>query len=175
MKVVLVSPNPADRTLAAGFLRAEGFETVECVSVAEATVHVGAGVSCMVLVEESLEAQALEGFHDAIAMQPPWSDMPLVIIATQGGSLQSLMENLFPISGNVTLLQRPLHPGNPSHTASRGSPAAEGEARPTARRLERRQRHGLDRSAISRACGSGTGCQVPIHRLRPCIAIARGR
>jgi signal transduction histidine kinase len=110
MKVVLVSPNPADRTLAAAFLRDEGIEALECPTVSEAAAHVGAGVSCIVLVEEALEAEGLEGFHDAIAMQPAWSDMPLIIVASHGGSLQSLMEGVFPISGNMTLLQRPLHP-----------------------------------------------------------------
>ena len=110
MKVVLVSPNPADRQLAAGFLRDEGMEAQECASVLEATAHVGEGVSCIVMVEEALEQHGLEGFHDAIATQPAWSDMPLIIVASHGGSLQGLMENVFPISGNMTLLQRPLHP-----------------------------------------------------------------
>jgi signal transduction histidine kinase len=110
LKVALVSPNPADRALAAGFLRAEGIEALECGSVSEATGFVGDKVGCMVLVEESLDAEGLEGFHDAIALQPAWSDLPLVIVAAQGGSIQALTENVFPISGNVTLLQRPLHP-----------------------------------------------------------------
>jgi signal transduction histidine kinase/CheY-like chemotaxis protein len=108
--VVLVSPNPADRGLAAGFLREQGFETRECASVPEATPHVGPGVGCIVIVEEALETEALDGFHNAIARQPAWSDMPLVIVAARGGSIQSLMESIFPISGNMTLLQRPLHP-----------------------------------------------------------------
>ena len=110
MKVALVSPNAADRTLAAGFLRDEGIEVQDCTSLAEATAHVGPGVACIVLVEESLEEQGLEGFHNAIARQPAWSDMPLIIIAARGGSLQGLTETVFPISGNMTVLQRPLHP-----------------------------------------------------------------
>jgi signal transduction histidine kinase len=109
LKVVLVSPNPADRMLAAGFLHEEGMQTLEFASLAEATPHVGSGVSCIVLVEEALETEGLEGFHAAIAMQPTWSDMPLIIVASQG-SLPSLMESVFPISGNMTLLQRPLPP-----------------------------------------------------------------
>jgi signal transduction histidine kinase len=110
LKVVLVSPNPADRKLAAAFLRDEGIETQECPSVWDATAHVGPGVSCIVLVEEALEEHGLVAFHDAIAMQPAWSDMPLVIVGSRGGSPQAVMESVFPISGNVTFLQRPLHP-----------------------------------------------------------------
>jgi signal transduction histidine kinase/CheY-like chemotaxis protein len=110
LKVVLVSPNAVDRALATEFLRDQAIETLECSSIWDAAALVGAGVGCIVLVEEALEEQALESFHDVIAMQPAWSDMPLIIIASQGGSPQALMESVFPISGNMTLLQRPLHP-----------------------------------------------------------------
>ena len=110
MKVVLVSPNRADRELASRFLRGEGMEAYECTTVSEATKHVQPGTGCIVLVEEALAEAELENFHDAIAMQPAWSDMPLIVVAAQGSSLQLLTESVFPISGNVTLLQRPLHP-----------------------------------------------------------------
>ena len=110
MKAILVSPNPTDRRLAAEFLRENGIETHECASVWEAASRVEEGVSCIVVVEEALEEAGLESFHDAIAMQPAWSDMPLIILAAQGGSIQSLVESVFPISGNMTVLQRPLHP-----------------------------------------------------------------
>jgi signal transduction histidine kinase len=110
VKVILVSPNLADRALAAEFLRDHDIEAHECASVPEATGQIGDGVSCIVLVEEALESEGLAGFHEAMAMQPAWSDMPLVIVAARGGSIQSLMEGVFPIAGNMTLLQRPLHP-----------------------------------------------------------------
>ena len=110
MRVVLVSPNAADRGLAAGFIREEGMEATECASILEASAQVSEGVACIVVVEEALEEAGLERFHDTIALQPSWSDMPLIIIAAQEGSLPALMENVFPISGNMTLLQRPLHP-----------------------------------------------------------------
>jgi signal transduction histidine kinase len=110
LKAVLVSPNAADRALAATFLREERIDVVDCASLAEAAAFVAPGVSCIVLVEEALERPGLETFHDAIALQPPWSDMPLLVIASQGGSLGTLMEEVFPISGNMTFLQRPIHP-----------------------------------------------------------------
>jgi signal transduction histidine kinase/CheY-like chemotaxis protein len=110
VKVVLVTPNEADRALAVGFLRDEGIEVEAFPGMADPGRHVTPGVGCIVLVEEALAAPELEAFHDALALQPPWSDMPLLVIAAQGSSLAALVENLFPISGNVTILQRPLHP-----------------------------------------------------------------
>ncbi len=110
MKVVIVSPNEADRVLSVGFLRDEGVDIEAFPGMADLARQVGPGVGCIVLVEEALAQPELEVFHDALAMQPPWSDLPLLVIAAQGSSLSALVENVFPLSGNVTILQRPLHP-----------------------------------------------------------------
>jgi len=110
MKVVIVTPNEADRVLAVGFLREEGIDIEACPGMGDLAQQVSPGVGCIVLVEEALAEPELDVFHDALALQPPWSDMPLLVIAAQGSSLAALVENVFPISGNVTILQRPLHP-----------------------------------------------------------------
>jgi len=100
----------SDQVLSAGFLREEGIDVEACPGMADLARRVVPGVGCIVLVEEALAEPELEVFHDALAMQPPWSDMPLLVIAAQGSSLAALVENVFPLSGNVTILQRPLHP-----------------------------------------------------------------
>src|SRR5688500_12876409 len=110
MRVVIVTPNEADRALSVGFLRDEGIDIEAYPGMAELAQQVGPGVGCIVLVEEALAAPELEIFHVALAMQPPWSDMPLLVIGAQGSSLSALVESVFPLSGNVTILQRPLHP-----------------------------------------------------------------
>src|SRR6185369_15019273 len=52
-------------------------------------------------------AQELQSMLEA---QPPWSDLPLLLVAGQGSALGDLVPGLFPHSSNVTVLQRPLHP-----------------------------------------------------------------
>ena len=110
MKVVMVTPNEADGALATGFLRDQGIEATTYPSMALLPSFIGPGVGCIVLVEEALVQPDLQVLHQALEAQPPWSDMPLLLIAAQGRSLASLGEEVFPISGNVTVLQRPLHP-----------------------------------------------------------------
>src|SRR6059058_2628704 len=58
------------------------------------------------------DAQLAAGFLQAEALrtQPAWSDLPVVLIAGQGSSLNALVDRVFPDLGNITLLQRPLHP-----------------------------------------------------------------
>jgi signal transduction histidine kinase len=52
----------------------------------------------------------VEAFQAALQAQPPWSDLPLLLIAGHDSFYAELIQGLFPHSGNVTLLQRPLHP-----------------------------------------------------------------
>ena len=110
MKVIIVSPNEADSVLAAGFLDGEGVEPVRCATLGAAAGLIGPGYGCVVLVEEALVEPDVQAFQDAVHAQPPWSDLPLLLIAAQDSSLSTLVETVFPRSGNVSLLQRPLHP-----------------------------------------------------------------
>jgi signal transduction histidine kinase/CheY-like chemotaxis protein len=110
MRVVLVTPNESDRTLASGFLVDEGVEVESLADMSLLPPRVALGVACIIVVEEALQSAHLEALHDALAMQPAWSDMPLILVAAQRSSLAHLAEEVFPISGNLTVLQRPLHP-----------------------------------------------------------------
>jgi signal transduction histidine kinase len=107
---MIVSPNEADGVLAAGFLEGDGVEPVRCATLAQAAGLIGPGYGCVVLVEEALVEPDVQTFQDAVHAQPPWSDLPLLLIAGQDSSLSTLVETVFPRSGNVSLLQRPLHP-----------------------------------------------------------------
>ncbi len=110
MNVVFVSPNAADAELATGFLRAQGLETIRRESIDDLGPLVATAIGCVVMVEEALTEPGMLAFHEALRGQPAWSDLPLMLIAGQSSSLSGLVERTFPSSGNVTLLQRPLHP-----------------------------------------------------------------
>ena len=109
MQVLLVTPNAADSELAAGFLEGRG-TVVTCSTLEQAAPLVGPGAGCVVIVEDALVEADIDLFLEAVHAQPAWSDLPLLLIASRDTSLSGLLENVFPESGNVTLLQRPLHP-----------------------------------------------------------------
>ena len=110
MQIVLVTPNGADSELAAGFLDGSGGEIVTFETLAQAAPEIGPETGCVVIVEEALLEPDIDIFHGVVEAQPAWSDLPLLVIASQESSLSALVETVFPQSGNVTLLQRPLHP-----------------------------------------------------------------
>src|SRR5690606_12087093 len=67
-------------------------------------------VGCAVLVEVALTYPEIEDFLSALAAQPPWSDLPLVLLASHGSALGALVERVFPESGNVAVLERTMNP-----------------------------------------------------------------
>jgi len=64
----------------------------------------------IILTEESLAGSGLEGLLDGLTRQPPWSDLPIVALATkQAGHRSKSSSDLLQRLGNVVLLERPIH------------------------------------------------------------------
>jgi signal transduction histidine kinase len=70
----------------------------------------GAGV--VLAVEEAMQAAGYPDLVHWIEDQPPWSDMPIVVLALRGGGLERnpAAQRLAAALGNVTFLERPFHP-----------------------------------------------------------------
>jgi signal transduction histidine kinase len=106
----IVSPNEADTELAVGFLRQHGIETRACASLLQAAQTLDDSTGCLVIVEEALVEDQLPALREACSLLPSWADLPLVLVARDPGALATLAAQIFPDSGNVTLLGRPLGP-----------------------------------------------------------------
>jgi two-component system, sensor histidine kinase len=111
MRVVVVTPNVADSELARSFLGEHAIDATTVADVGELGAFDLATLGCIVLVEEALGEPAIEYLQAILQSQPRWSDLPLLIVTSHESLFLSLMPGLFPDSGTVTLLQRPLHPG----------------------------------------------------------------
>jgi len=110
MKVAVITPNEADLALAVDLLRAEGIAAAPMRALREVSGERYDELGCVVVVEEALSDADVQMFREGIAAQPPWSDLQLILIAGQETSLNSLVGRLFPESGNIAVVQRPLHP-----------------------------------------------------------------
>jgi two-component system, sensor histidine kinase len=109
-ETLVVTPNPVDADLARSFLQAGGIHAQACASLSELRVRLAHGAGCVVIVEEALVDDEMPALHEALDAQPPWSDIPLVLVASEDTELRGMVERAFPNSGNITLLSRPLHP-----------------------------------------------------------------
>ena len=106
----VVSPNEADAQLALAILGENGIEAHACSSVAEAARVLDESTGCLVIVEEALVAEELPALREAFLRLPPWADLPLVLVARDTAAVAAQAAEIFPTSGNVTLLGQPLSP-----------------------------------------------------------------
>jgi len=94
----------------AELLVGQGFEAQICGSLAECAEHIQFGAGALILTEEALELGSLSHLFEALAAQPSWSELPLIILTTGGESrLARLLELAAQAAGSVTLLERPVH------------------------------------------------------------------
>jgi PAS domain S-box-containing protein len=109
--VLIVAPLGKDAELAADVFHQHGIASRICAGIAEAAQEFNESSSAFLLAEEALDKSELPLLLDALKKQPPWSDIPVIILTSSGGgermSLQAV--DIFGPAGNVTLLERPLH------------------------------------------------------------------
>jgi hypothetical protein len=70
----------------------------------------GAGVA--IIAVEAVQTANLRQLSDLLSHQPPWSDLPIVVLTQRGGGpeINPLAARLAEALGNATFLERPFHP-----------------------------------------------------------------
>ena len=108
-RVLIIAPVGRDAQGMAELLVGHGFEAQICGSLAECAEHIQSGAAALILTEEALELGSLSHLFEALAAQPSWSELPLIIL-TAGGEprLARLLELVADAAGSVTLLERPI-------------------------------------------------------------------
>ena len=102
---VLVWAPARDGRLTCGFLTEGGFSCVNCESWEELRAELERGVGAVVIAGEYLTESVLPNLQALVDSQPPWSDLPIIIVV---GTEPSIDEDRFGPLGNVSLLQRPV-------------------------------------------------------------------
>lgn len=109
--VLIVAPLGKDAALAAHVLQEAGIAARACVDLDDAARSLGESAAALLIEEEALVASKLPALLGALRDQPPWSDIPVIVLASSGGSERMSLQavDIFGPAGNVTLLERPLH------------------------------------------------------------------
>ncbi len=111
-RILVLAPTGRDSRVACGVLGEARMDAVECRSLPELVSNLRAGAGAALVSDEALRGADLRALADWIGAQPPWSDLPFMILTRQGGyeernpAAARLMQTL----GNVTFLERPFHP-----------------------------------------------------------------
>jgi signal transduction histidine kinase len=106
-RVLVLAPTARDAARTLEVLSAAAVAAVACPDLGALCRGVAAGAGAAVLTEEVVRADRAGALAAAVRGQPPWSDLPLVVL-TGGGADSAAAAVALETLGNVTLLDRPV-------------------------------------------------------------------
>ena len=107
-RVLLLLPTAKDASLTAGILARNGITAHACAAPGDLATDLAAGAGAVLISEEALSVPGTRGvLAQAVDAQPPWSDLPVLVLTRQGADSHEVRDAL-QMLGNVTLLERPL-------------------------------------------------------------------
>ena len=105
-RLLILAPLGKDASLVESMLRAEGVACFACADVDALIREIERGAAAVLVAEEALPRN--DGrLAAAIADQPPWSDLPMLLL-TRTGADSAASGRAIGTLGNVTLLERPV-------------------------------------------------------------------
>jgi signal transduction histidine kinase len=108
-RVIIIAPFGHDAAAMAALLDAQGFETQICNGSDKYFRQITGSAGALLLTEEALESAQGSVLLDVLKAQPPWSELPLIILTSGGESRRAGLLNLAAAAaGSVTLLERPI-------------------------------------------------------------------
>ncbi|MEX3959051.1 ATP-binding protein [Trinickia sp. EG282A] len=111
-RALILAPHGRDAEIAAALLRQSGTESIICSDLTHLSALLGDDIGCAVLTQEALCDADLAAATAWVARQPPWSDLPFIVLTQRGGLSDRIADaqRLSEALGNVIFLERPFHP-----------------------------------------------------------------
>ena len=108
-RVLILAPIAQDARAMAELLAQRRFETQIFGSMADCCAHMQFGAGALLLTEEALELANVSVLLRTLGTQPPWSELPVIILTTGGESrFERLLKLAAEAARGVTLLERPI-------------------------------------------------------------------
>lgn len=108
--VAVHAPTGRDGPLAVGILERWGLTTRLCGDIETLCGAVTEDIGVLLVAEEALSRGTRERLLHALAQQPSWSDIPLIVLTGEGELSRSITEGIEAVMtrGNAVLLERPV-------------------------------------------------------------------
>jgi FixJ family two-component response regulator len=125
LRALVLAPNGRDAPLTVTLLKDAGFTADICADLPALVGEMERGAGMVIIADEALQASDMRPLIRFLQAQPPWSDMPIILLTHRGGGPERnpAALRLGDLLGNVSFLERPFHPTTLSsmvHSASRG-------------------------------------------------------
>jgi len=108
-RLLILAPSGRDAAVIASLLSPAGLESDLVAGFEEAAAKAAAAAG-LVAAEEAFLKLDSAALIDWIEAQPPWSDFPIILLRARGAAEAPRIQRLIDRLGNVTVLERPLHP-----------------------------------------------------------------
>ncbi|HYE86002.1 MAG TPA: ATP-binding protein [Vicinamibacterales bacterium] len=106
LRILLMTPTAKDGGITAELLGGAGISTTLCRDVQGLVDELNDGAAAVMIAEEHLNAPPSGVLQEWLSRQPPWSDLPILILTRPGADSPEAAE-AWRTLGNVTLLERP--------------------------------------------------------------------
>ncbi len=109
-RFLVLAPRGRDAGIVAQVLARRGIAVQLCADLAALRQGLAGAVGGVLLTEEALDGPALDPVLDWVEAQPPWSDLPFVVLTTRlAAERASRPARVLERLGNVILLERPIN------------------------------------------------------------------
>jgi len=112
MRVAILAPVGRDAALLASTVKGLNVEASVAPDAETLLKNLSEGAGCAILAEEALRQTVIEDLQPYLQAQPPWSDIPLIVLTSSGVPTRQSREKAQQLQalGNVSLLERPVRP-----------------------------------------------------------------
>lgn len=112
-RILILAPFAQDAPLAQSVLKQAGLQAEICSDILDLGRKFEEGAGTVVIAEEALIPAAIESLKEKMNAQPPWSDIPVILLTSRHGSPEKKSGEIYTALGmnvNVNLLERTFRP-----------------------------------------------------------------
>jgi signal transduction histidine kinase len=108
-RILIMAPVGQDAAVMSALLESENFQPDICCGPAECCDKLSLGAGVLLFTEEALELPRISDLLESLRLQPPWSELPLIVLTTGGETrLAKLLDLITEAARSVTVLERPM-------------------------------------------------------------------
>lgn len=107
LRVLVRGATARDDAMTVRELERAGIAATSCPDVATVVEELARGAGALLLAEECLADAGAPGLLEQVLRQPPWSDLPMLVLARHGADSNAIADALS-LGANVTVLERPM-------------------------------------------------------------------
>lgn len=110
IRILILAPTGRDARLLASTLSGAKMPSVICSDLGDFLAQLQDGAGAGLIAQEGLSRQGVERISSWLATQPPWSDMPFVVLTSGGRPSRITMDQALELEALLTLIERPVRP-----------------------------------------------------------------